>query len=250
MQVRCPGMVAFPEPRRRHPFYMHSMIHRQPDAIQEALDRVHADGANGLSGPPRHLIVTACGTSFHAALYGARIIEALSGNGQTVEAIQAYDLVYGPMPRKATVLGVSHSGTTPTTNRALSRAKRAGLHTIGMCGRPDSPMERIVDEVLVIGSTRDRSWANTLSYTMQLTAFAAVAALRGKESDLGGRAIRGLPVLVRKALNAEGAMRRSAARVARRDRITFLATGWDDITALEAALKIRETCGLTASAYH
>jgi glucosamine--fructose-6-phosphate aminotransferase (isomerizing) len=211
---------------------------------------VRVNMPDGLSRRTPRLVLTGCGTSFHAAMYGAHILQSVDGHVGVVEAIPAYDLVYGPMPRKATVLGVSHSGTTRTTNRALSRAKRAGLHTMGICGLSGSPMERIVHEILVIGSARDRSWANTMSYTAQLTSFAALAAQRGRSSNLGGPAVRELPDLVRKALKTEGAMRRSAHRVARCSRVTFLATGWDDITALEAALKIRETCGLTASGYH
>src|SRR5688500_15675083 len=117
--ARCSGVVAFSERRQRHPFYMHSMIHSQPDAIREALDRVPANRPEGLSRRTPRLVLTGCGTSFHGAMYGARILQSVEGGQGLVEAIQAYDLAYGKMPRKATVLGVSHSGTTPTTNRAL-----------------------------------------------------------------------------------------------------------------------------------
>lgn len=200
--------------------------------------------------PTRHLILTGCGTSFHAAMYGARILQARGGDRQVVEAIPAYDIAYGRLPSKATVLAVSHSGATPTTNQALVRAKEAGLRTVGLCGLADTEMEGLVEETLILGSTRDRSWANTMSYTSQLIALAALAAQRGRASNELDRGIRAIPRLVRKTLETEEAIRELANRVARRARITFVGTGWDDITALEAALKIRETCGLTASGYH
>jgi len=59
-----------------------------------------------------------------------------------------------------------------------------------------------------------------------------------------------MPQVIRKTLETERAIRGIARPIARRDKITFLGAGFDEITAFEAALKIRETCGLTASAYH
>jgi len=136
------------------------------------------------------------------------------------------------------------------TNRALARGKRAGLRTLGVCGLPNSDMEGIVDRLLIIGSTHDRSWANTMSYTTQLIAFASLAAQQREDWADVTRGITRLPQLMRKTLLTESAIQTLARRVARHDKVTFLGAGLDEITALEAALKIRETCGLTASAYH
>jgi glucosamine--fructose-6-phosphate aminotransferase (isomerizing) len=244
-------MVSFPNPKARHPFHMHTMIHGQPAFVRETLQRVGQRDAVEFLGRSRHFIVTGCGTSFHAALYGARILQAAFGNAAIVETTNAYDVAYGPpLPPKVAVLGVSHSGSTPTTNRALSRATRAGLRTLGVCGLPDSAMEGIADDVLVIGSTHDRSWANTMSYTTQLVALAGLAAHVAKGWSRIAEGIRSMPRLLQKALGTEDPVRRLARRVARTDRVTFLASGWDEITVLEAALKIRETCGLPASGYH
>ncbi|MCI4371918.1 MAG: SIS domain-containing protein, partial [Thermoplasmata archaeon] len=172
-------MVAFPSPRSRHPFYMHEMIHRQPSFLRETISKVGCVNAASLLRKPRRLILTGCGTSFHAAMYGARILQRSMGDSIAVEATHAYDLAFGALPKSGTVLGVSHSGSTPTTNRALARAKRAGLRTLGLSGLPATAMESIIDDVLVIGSIHDRSWANTMSYTTQLTAFALLAAALG-----------------------------------------------------------------------
>src|SRR5205807_8332355 len=163
------------------------------------------------------------------------------------ESVHAYDVANETRRQgKAILIAVSHSGATPTTNRAAARAKRAGSRVLGICGLPDSPLEDIADDVLVIGSTHDRSWANTMSYTAQLSAFAALASeIRPGLPDLDG-AIRGISRRVRTALSTDRKVRALARSVARADRITFLGASWDEITALEAALKIRETCGLSA----
>src|SRR2546430_4828112 len=111
-------MVSFPDPRSRHPFHMHSMIHAQPAYAEEAIDRVWKSDFGKSLSRSHHLVLTGCGTSFHAAMYAAKILQDALGTRCVVEAIHAYDLAFGPLPPgKATVLGVSHTGSPPTPNR-------------------------------------------------------------------------------------------------------------------------------------
>jgi glucosamine--fructose-6-phosphate aminotransferase (isomerizing) len=240
-------MVSFPNPRSRPPFHMHDMILGQPAFVEETLRRMRQDDAASFLGKPRHLVVTGCGTSFHAATYGARVLQWAYGSSAVVEAIHAYDLLHGnELSNGATVLGVSHSGSTSATNRAIAMARRSGSRALALCGLPESPMDEVADEVLAIGSTHDHSWANTMSYTTQLTALAFLAStVRGEIRN----ELVSVPSFLTKALRCEVAVRRLAKRVASRDRVTFLGSGLDEITALEAALKIRETCSLPASGY-
>src|SRR3989442_4317123 len=132
-----------------------------------------------------------------------------------VLAVHAYDLVYGSsVPANATILGVSHSGSTPTTNQALRRVRRRGCRTLAMCGLPGSAMERLADQTLVIGSTHDRSWANTMSYTTQLTAFAGLASqFRSNVGPSPEPSLPGLARSLRKTLACEARVRRLATRV-------------------------------------
>jgi glucosamine--fructose-6-phosphate aminotransferase (isomerizing) len=230
---------------------MYDMIFSQPDAAEEAIRRVQASGFARTISRARHLRLTGCGTSFHAAMYGRMVLQSALGSGRLVESVHAYDVAHETNPsRSATLVAVSHSGNTPTTNRAAARAKRAGLRVLGVCGLPGSPLEDIADQVLVIGSMHDRSWANTMSYTSALSAFAALASQVEPKLPGLARGIRGISKRMRTALTTDREVRALARSVARADRITFLGAGGDEITALEAALKIRETCGLTASAYH
>ncbi len=245
-------MVRFEHPRSRHPFHMHDMIRGQPGFVRETLEGLrHVDAATFL-GTSRTLVVTGCGTSFHAALVGAGMLQDALGDRVTVRAVHAYDLLHGTsLPADATVLGVSHSGTTSTTNQALGLARRSGVATRGLCGLPGSRMAEVAEEMLVLGSVHDHSWANTMSYTTQLAAFARLSeAVAEEPRELFPDGLDGLPGLLENALATEGRVRRLAKRVALRSRVTFLGSGLDEVTALEAALKIRETCSFPASGYH
>ena len=245
-------MVRFPNPRSRHPFHMHDMIRGQPAFAQETLDRLRGVDAGAFLGTARNLVVTGCGTSFHAALIGARLLQEGFGSGTTVHAVHAYDLLHGfVLPEDCAVLGVSHSGTTPTTNDALALARRSGVATRALCGLPDTRMAEVAEATLVTGSVHDHSWANTMSYTTQLTAFARLAeSISAEPRTLFPEGTDSVPSLLRAALDCEAHVRRLARTLATKDQITFLGSGLDEVTALEAALKIRETCSFPASGYH
>ncbi len=245
-------MVSFPDPRDRHPYHMHTMILGQPAFVRRTLERIARADVDGFLEERGRILFTGCGTSFHAARYGARVLaEALRGT-RPVEALHAYDLLQGsPVGRGDLVIGVSHSGNTPATNLALHRVRRRGASVAAIAGLPDSPMAKIAHRILVLGTAHDRSWANTMSYATQLTALAWLAARVGGSSWSGvRRTLLHVPERLVETLACERSVRRLAARVARRRRVTFLGSGLDEITALEAALKIRETCSLSASGYH
>ncbi len=245
-------MVRFQNPRARHPFHMHDMIRAQPAFARETLDRLQDLDGRAFLGTPRQVVVTGCGTSYHAALIGARYLQEAFGPRTVVHAVHAYDLLHGtPVPRDAVVLGVSHSGTTSTTNQALGLARRSGAGTRAVCGLEGTKMEEVAEEVLVTGSVHDHSWANTMSYTTQLTAFARLAETLAEDPrDLFPEGAAAVPRLLQRALACETRVRRLARTVAHHDRVTFLGGGLDEVTALEAALKIRETCSFPASGYH
>src|SRR2546423_15307259 len=113
-------MAAFPNARGRHPFHMHDMIGSQPTRVEEAIQRVRASDFGSSLARARHLILTGCGTSFHAAMYGARILQTAAPAGAVVEAVSPYDLANRPPPSwRPTIPRGRHSGSTPATDPAL-----------------------------------------------------------------------------------------------------------------------------------
>ena len=245
-------MVRFEHPRSRHPYHMHDMIRGQPAFVRETLDALRHMDADPFLGATRSLVITGCGTSFHAAQIGARVLQEALGGASSVHAVHAYDLLHGyPLPEDVTVLGVSHSGSTSTTNQALALARRSGVATRGLCGLPGSRMAEVAEAMLVTGSVHDHSWANTMSYTTQLAAFARLAESVAEDpQEMFPDRLGGLPALLEETLACEPRARRLAKRVAAHRSVTFLGSGLDEVTAFESALKIRETCSFPASGYH
>jgi glutamine---fructose-6-phosphate transaminase (isomerizing) len=166
--------------------------------------------------PPDATVVhTGCGTSFHAAQTGGF-------------AVQALEAVVAP-PRADIMVCVSHEGETQLT---VDAAGAFGGDVWLVTGRAESPLAKLVDEVVVCTPEVERSWCHTVSYAC---AVAAIAALHGDEIDA-------LPAAV------EAELRRSATPF-EQARVVIAGAGRDWPTAQEAALKLREGAWVDAVAY-
>jgi glutamine---fructose-6-phosphate transaminase (isomerizing) len=176
---------------------------------QVPTDRRLPDGAR--------VIFTGCGTSFHAAMTGG-------------EAVQALELVLAPDRGADVLVAVSHEADTDLTLEAV-RAFRGEKWLV--TGKPDGPIARICDEVVVCTPAIEESWCHTASYTC---AVAAIAALKGED-------VSWLPAAVADAISAE------LPDVGTQERFLVAGAGRDLATAHEATLKLREGAWVAAEAY-
>jgi fructoselysine-6-P-deglycase FrlB-like protein len=165
------------------------------------------------------LLFTGCGTSFHAAQTGG-------------DAVQAFDLLLEPRRAEDTTLVVvSHEGETPAS---LEAAEAWPGPTWLVTGKPDSPLGRLSDEVVVATPAVEESWCHTASYTCAVT---AIAALRGED-------VAWIPDAVATALDGP------RLPVSAHERYLVVGAGHAWITAQEAELKLREGCFVPAEAHH
>lgn len=226
---------------------MYEAILAQPQAYVQVAQAC-APGAASLatirdSVGHTHLVGT--GSSHHAALFGAHLFRVAGGRA---EAATAFDFtLWGPPLRERdTVVVVSHRGTKRYSLAALERAQAAGCRTVLICGR-DAPAPAVPPDVLLPTVPQEPTSAHTLSCT---SAIAALQALAG--AGLVGGGGEGLlpPAEVaaglREALLQEAAAKEAAVRHARRRRVWLFGAGAGAVTALEAALKIKETSYLPA----
>ena len=165
--------------------------------------------------PEGRVLHTGCGTSFHAAQTGGW-------------AEQALELVLRPREADALVV-VSHEGDTQLSLEA-ARAFEGPVWLV--TGKPDSPLGKLADEVVVATPEVEKSWCHTASYTC---AVATIAALHGEE-------VAGLPGLVERALEHR-------EPVSSHERWLVAGAGRDWPTAQEAALKLREGAYVAAEAH-
>src|SRR5437870_5576888 len=185
------------------------MIALQP----EWLRRLSVD----LRLPEGGVLLTGCGTSFHAAQTGG-------------EAVQALELVLRPEREAGVLVLLSHEGETPLT---LEAAEAWPGERWLVTGAPQSQLVALSHKVVVATPEIESSWCHTASYTC---AVAALAALRGED-------VSWLPDAVEEVLGGE------RFAVSRHERWLVAGAGRDWPTAQEAALKLREGAWVDASAY-
>ncbi|MFN2468327.1 MAG: SIS domain-containing protein [Gaiellaceae bacterium] len=167
--------------------------------------------------PPGRVVLTGCGTSYHAAQTGG-------------EALQALDAVLNP-PEADVLVCVSHEGNTPLTLEA-ARAFDGPRWLVG--GTAEGPIAALCDEVVVATPGIEQSWCHTASYTC---AVAALAALRCEDVSWLADAV-------------EEALSGGREPVSGHDRWLVAGAGRDWPTAQEAALKLREGAFVAAEAHH
>lgn len=196
---------------------------------------------------PRFVLFVARGTSDHAALYAkylAEIVHQLPCGLVSPSTMTAY----GARPDLTGVLmvGVSQSGGSPDLVQSLEVAGSRGALTVAVTNKADSPLALAAQHHIDIKAGPERAVAATKSYTAQLLALHLLFdALRGR--DLGPVAAlcdAGEQLVARDDAVAELAQRYRFAT-----RLVTTGRGYSYPTAREAALKLMETCYLSAQAF-
>ncbi|EMA45977.1 glutamine--fructose-6-phosphate transaminase (isomerizing) [Halobiforma nitratireducens] len=226
--------------------YMLKEIHEQPTALRQCL-RGRVDELAGeitlteLSeldhdGPIQFV---ACGTSYHAALHAATVCRerGLHANAYVASEYAADRIPVGP---ETLVIGVTQSGETADTLRALREANRAGARTIGVTNTVGSSATRVCDDVLYIRAGPEIGVAATKTFASQQIALTLLAGqLNGGLSYDAIEALRSVPDQVQTVLDTSRA-KTVAEELVGSDAFLFIGRGLAYPVALEGALKFKE----------
>jgi glucosamine--fructose-6-phosphate aminotransferase (isomerizing) len=247
--------------------YMLKEIHEQPETIRAAMrGRLSRDDATaifgGLNLSPRRLqhvnriVLTGCGTSWHAALVGEYLIEEFAR--LPVEVEYASELRYRnpPIDEGTLLFAITQSGETADTLAALREMKRKGHPTLAICNVVGSSIATAADGGIYLHAGPEIGVASTKAFTSQCVVLALLALYFGRLRHMGYEQglryiadLEQLPDLVARALEADGEIRRIAAKY--QDASTFLYLGrqYNFPVALEGALKLKEISYIHAEGY-
>ncbi len=228
-------------------------IHEQPEWVERALES-EQQGAERLADAIREkdirlIIIAARGTSDNAAVYAKYLFEIVAGLPVALAAPSVYTL-YDARPKigNALVLGISQSGQGTDIVHVLSTARAAGALTACITNDPASPITDVSDHVLLCHAGEERSVAATKTYTTALAIVALVAAILADRRELL-RKLYDVPTIMKKALEVEECVAKVVERYRYVPECAVLASGVNQATALEAALKMTETSYLVAKPY-
>src|SRR5207248_10669176 len=191
------------------------------------------------------VILTACGTSYHAALVGEYLIEQFARVPVEVEYASEFRYRDAPLDPRTLVMAVSQSGETADTLAAMRETKRQGLHTLAICNVVGSTIAREAHGGIYLHAGPEIGVASTKAFTNQvavLTMFALyLARLKRMSPEQGGQIIRELqaiPDLIRQALECHDQVRRIAETYFRVNKFLYLGRQYLFPVALEGALKL------------
>ena len=226
--------------------YMLKEIHEQPRALRDCLrgrvdelgGQVELEEFAGLT-PPTAVQFVACGTSYHAALYGAQLFREA---GVPARAILASEFRTSPPPLgNKLVIGITQSGETADTLGALREASRRGAPTLAVTNVVGSTVARECDHTLYIRAGPEIGVAASKTFASQMAALnvLVLATTRTADSREVIGALRDLPSDVQAVLD-ESTAERIAAEYLDAEAYFFIGRGYQYPVALEGALKMKE----------
>jgi glucosamine--fructose-6-phosphate aminotransferase (isomerizing) len=214
--------------------------------IAENDDACRALAARLKARPPRFAVTCARGSSDSAATYAKYLFEIRLGL-VTASVGPSVSSIYGARPRmdEALFIVVSQSGKSPDILDLAETARRDGALTVAFVNETASPLASVCEVVLPLHAAPERSVAATKSYLASLTALLQLVAHWSGDPALDV-AVRRLPDDLNDALMRD--WRAALPVIGGAGGLYTVGRGVGFGAAIEAALKLKETCGLHAEA--
>ena len=222
-----------------------------PAAVERQLaadgDVYRAIGAELLARPPQSMLTVARGSSDHAAHFLAYLVMARLGRLVTSLPMSLVTLYATRLQCEGLVaMALSQSGRSPDLIAPIEFAGAHGARTIAWVNDIDSPLGRAAQWALDLRAGEERSVAATKSHIAQLVASARLVAAWQNDATLAAALAR-LPQALARASRADWSALAGTLQDAQR--MMVIARGLGLAIAMEAALKLKETCGIHAEAF-
>ncbi len=238
--------------------FMLKEIFEQPESIRNCLGgrldmREMRVKLGGLAPVLRELvrtkkiILTACGTAWHAALVGEYLFEDMARIPTEVEYASEFRYRNPIMEDGTMVVAISQSGETADTLAALREASDKGALALGIVNAVGSTIARDTDAGVYLHAGPEIGVASTKAFTCQLVVETLIAMLLGRRRHMSQsllehymNALNAIPDQIAKTLEQSDKIKALVDRVVDYDNWLFLGRGYHYPIALEGALKLKE----------
>jgi len=247
--------------------YMLKEIFEQPTTVENALrGRLDDDEATakfgGLNMDPQKLrridriVLTACGTSWHAGLVGEYLLEEFARIPVEVEYASELRYRNPPLSDRTMIFAITQSGETADTLAAMRECKRKGHPTLAICNVVGSSIAREADGGIYLHAGPEVGVASTKAFTAQVTVLTLLALFLGRMRHLsypaGKRIIshlRAMPDMLRRTLQCHQQVKDIAEKYYGAENFLYLGRLYNFPVALEGALKLKEISYIHAEGY-
>lgn len=248
--------------------FMLKEIFEQPKSIADCLrGRLDAKSGRLVLGGLRNymnkfqnaerIIITACGTSWHAGLVAEYLFEEFARVPVEVEYASEFRYRNPVLSEKDFVIAISQSGETADTLAAIELAKSKGATIFGVCNVVGSSIPRATHAGSYTHAGPEIGVASTKAFTAQISVLAMMAMKLGFQRGTlpENRYIQllhelaAIPAKVEKALLANEKIKAIAAEYKDVTNALYLGRGYNFPVALEGALKLKEISYIHAEGY-
>jgi glucosamine--fructose-6-phosphate aminotransferase (isomerizing) len=195
----------------------------------------------------KRLILTACGTAYHAALVGEFLFEDLVRIPTETEYASEFRYRNPIIEDGTVVISISQSGETADTLAAVEQAKERGATVLGVVNVVGSSIARTTDAGIYLHVGPEIGVASTKAFTGQVAILAMLAIELGRRRHISNveavECIEGLsqiPEKIEQILKQSEHIKEIASANIEKNNWLFLGRGFNYPVALEGALKLKE----------
>jgi len=250
--------------------YAHFMlkeIMEQPESLRNSIRGriLDEEGSSVLGGltdvvnklvNSKRIIITACGTSWHAGLVGEYMFEQFCRIPTEVEYASEFRYRNPIIEKDDAIFFISQSGETADTLAAVREAKMKGALVLGICNAVGSSIARETNAGVYTHAGPEIGVASTKAFTSQLTVMALITLLIARRKNLSrvdGKQIadelRSLPEKIESILKLNDQIEAIAEEFKDATNFLYLGRGYNFPVALEGALKLKEISYIHAEGY-
>ena len=251
-----------------YPHFMLKEIFEQPQTLRDSMrGRVNVDQNNiAISGfidnrerflNAKRIIITACGTSWHAGLIAMYAMEEFARVPVEVEYSSEFRYRKPVIGKDDVVIAISQSGETADTLAAIQLAKNAGAFIFSICNVVGASIPRLSNSGCYTHVGPEIGVASTKAFTAQVTALTMLALCIGRAkgtldeprflqilNELGN-----IPDKISQILHQNDRIADFAKTFTYAQNFIYLGRGYNYPVALEGALKLKEISYIHAEGY-
>ncbi len=250
-----------------YPHFMLKEIHEQTNTLTDTMrGRLSPESGTAHLGGiadflPRienasRIYITACGTSWHAALIGKNLIEEFARIEVHVDYASEFRYREPIIDSDTVVIAISQSGETADTLAAIRKAKEKGALAMGICNVVGSTISRETDCGIYTPAGPEIGVASTKAFTAQVTVLFMLALHLGRNRGMSkgecsrlARAMSAMGEQIEDVLSQSDYIMTIAEKTVDADNFLYLGRGLNFPVALEGALKLKEISYIHAEGY-
>ncbi len=245
-------------------FFMEKEIYEQSEVVVDTIlgrvldDKIKFDELDDhFLHDIKEIKICACGTSYHAGLTGAYLLERISKIKCSVEIASEFRYKDPLLNKDTLFIVITQSGETADTLEALKMAKKAGLKTLAICNVDNSSIVRLAHKTLLTRAGIEKGVASTKAFATQSMVLWMLSLYIGSLKQTISQellqkeieAIRHIPSVLVVTDKLHEKIKRLSKRYLHGHGFFFIGRDIFYPLALEGALKLKEISYLHAEGY-